>query len=75
MNISIKIFIDYKSLKYFIIIKELFRRQTRWILFLFKFNFKIMYQTESWNIKMNLLTRLSKFMLKNEIDVRNKYQH
>ena len=32
-NISIKIFIDYKLLKHFIIIKELFRRQTYWAFF------------------------------------------
>ena len=43
MNISIKIFIDHKSLKHFIIIKELFRHQIRWAFFLFKFNFKIIY--------------------------------
>ena len=42
-NILIKIFIDHKSLKHFMIIKELSRRQTRWTFFLFKFNFKIMY--------------------------------
>ena len=74
-NISIKIFIDHKFLKHFMIIKKLFRRQTRWALFLFEFNFKIMYQTKSWNVKTNSLTRLSKFTFKNEIDVRNKYQH
>ena len=68
-NILIKIFIDHKSLKHFMIIKELSRRQTRWILFLFKFNFKIMYQTKSRNIKTNSLTRLLKFTFKNEIDV------
>ena len=34
-----------------------------------------MYQIKSRNIKANLLIRLSKFTLKNEIDVRNKYQH
>ena len=42
-NILIKIFIDHKSLKYFMIIKKLFCRQARWAFFLFKFNFKIMY--------------------------------
>ena len=43
MNILIKIFTDYKSLKHFMIIKELFRRQIRWTFFLFEFNFKIIY--------------------------------
>ena len=74
-NILIKIFIDYKFLKYFMIIKKLFRRQIRWTFFLFKFNFKIMYQIESRNVKIDLLIRLFKFTFKNEIDARNKYQH
>ena len=68
-NISIKIFIDHKFLKHFIIIKKLFRRQICWTFFLFKFNFKIMYQFESQNVKIDLLTCLSKFTFKNEIDV------
>ena len=42
-NISIKIFIDHKSLEHFMIIKKLSHRQIRWALFLFEFNFKIMY--------------------------------
>ena len=43
MNILIKIFINHKLLKHFMIIKELSRSQIHWILFLFEFNFKIIY--------------------------------
>ncbi len=42
-DISIKIFIDHLNLKYFMIIKKLIRRQTRWAEKLFKYNFKIIY--------------------------------
>ncbi len=42
-NISIKIFIDHLNLKYFIMIKELIRQQTRWAEKLFEYNFKIIY--------------------------------
>jgi hypothetical protein len=37
------VLIDHKSLKYFMIIKKLNRRQTRWIEFLAEFDFKIAY--------------------------------
>ena len=69
INISIKIFTDHKSLKHFMIIKELFRRQIRWVLFLFEFNFKIMYQIELQNIKVDSLICLLRFTFKNEINV------
>jgi hypothetical protein len=42
-DILIKVFIDHKNLKYFIIIKELSRRQARWVKKLAEFNFKILY--------------------------------
>ncbi len=44
-DISIKIFIDYLNLKYFMIIKELIRWQTRWAEKLSEYNFKIIYVT------------------------------
>ena len=40
---SILVIINYKIFKYFIIIKQLNRRQACWIEFLFQFNFKISY--------------------------------
>ncbi len=42
-NILIKIFIDHLNLKYFMIIKELIRRQAKWAEKLFEYNFKIIY--------------------------------
>ena len=43
INISMKIFNDYKILKVFITSKNFTRRQTRWIKIFFEYNFKIMY--------------------------------
>ncbi len=42
-NILIKIFINHLNLKYFIIIKELTRWQTKWAEKLSEYNFKIIY--------------------------------
>ncbi len=42
-DISIKIFIDHLNLKYFMIIKKLIKRQTKWTEKLFEYNFKIIY--------------------------------
>ncbi len=53
----INVLIDHKSLKYFMTIKKLNKRQTRWIEFLAEFDFKIAYQSEKKNDKANLLTR------------------
>jgi hypothetical protein len=54
---SINVLIDYKSLKYFMIIKKLNRRQVKWAEFLAKFDFKIAYQSEKKNDKADALTR------------------
>jgi hypothetical protein len=42
----INVLIDHKSLKYFMTIKKLNKRQTRWIEFLIEFDFKIIYQSK-----------------------------
>jgi hypothetical protein len=42
-DILIKVFTDHRNLEYFIIIKELSRRQARWAEKLAEFNFKILY--------------------------------
>ncbi len=42
-DILIKIFIDHLNLKYFMMIKKLIRRQTKWAEKLFEYNFKIIY--------------------------------
>jgi len=58
-DISIKIFINHLNLKYFMIIKKLIRRQTKWAEKLFKYNFKIIYQSEKQNLKADVLIRMS----------------
>jgi len=58
-DISIKIFIDHLNLKYFMIIKKLIRRQTKWAEKLFEYNFKIIYQSEKQNLKADALIRMS----------------
>jgi len=58
-DILIKIFIDHLNLKYFMIIKKLIRRQTKWAEKLFEYNFKIIYQSEKQNLKAETLIRMS----------------
>ncbi len=58
-DILIKIFINHLNLKYFMIIKKLIRRQTKWAEKLFKYNFKIIYQSEKQNLKADALIRMS----------------
>ena len=57
-DIPVQIFTDYKSLEYFIQIKELTRRQARWAEKLADFNFKIMYRSGKSNGKADALTRM-----------------
>ena len=52
----IKVFIDHKNLKHFMKSKQLNEKQTRWIEFLFEFNFKITYKSNVQSIKSNNLT-------------------
>ena len=74
-DISMKIFSDHKTLKIFMTSKNLIRRQTRWVKFFFEYNFKIMYQSNSRNVKTNVFTRFFESISKNENDVRIKQQH
>ncbi len=46
VNTFINVLIDHKSLKYFMIIKKLNKRQTRWAEFFVEFDFKIVYQSK-----------------------------
>ena len=55
-GIPVKIIIDHKSLKYFMITKKLTRRQARWVEFLPEFNFVISYISNKENQKANSLT-------------------
>jgi len=74
-DISIKIFINHLNLKYFMIIKKLIRRQTRWAEKLFEYNFKIIYQSEKQNLKADALIRMSDVKSVKSNDDRKLYQH
>ncbi len=74
-DILIKIFIDHLNLKYFMIIKELTRRQIRWAEKLSEYNFKIIYQSGKQNLKVDVLIRMSNVKLIETNDDRKLYQH
>ncbi len=56
-NVLIKMLIDHKNLKYFMFIKQLNRRQSKWAQFLTDFHFVITYLLEKFNEKADSLTR------------------
>ena len=72
--ISIKMLIDYKSLKYFMTIKKLNRRQVRWTKFLADFNFIINYQLRKFHAKTNSFIQRSKNRLISDKNDRQKQQ-
>ncbi len=74
-DILIKIFIDHLNLKYFMIIKELTQRQTRWTEKLSEYNFKIIYQSGKQNLKVDALIRMSDVKSIETNDDRKLYQH
>ncbi len=74
-DILIKIFIDHLNLKYFMIIKELTWQQTKWAEKLSEYNFKIIYQSEKQNLKVNILIRMSDVKLIETNDDWKLYQH
>ena len=55
-DISIKMFIDHQALISLMKDKELSRHQMRWVQKLADFNFRIMYQSDKQNIKIDALT-------------------
>jgi len=57
-DILIKIFINHLNLKYFMIIKELTWQQIKWAEKLSEYNFKIIYQSEKQNLKVDVLIRM-----------------
>ncbi len=73
-ELSIKMFIDHQALTSLMKNKELSKRQMRWVQKLTDFNFKIMYQSDKQNIKIDALTRWADFMLRNFNDERVRYQ-
>ncbi len=74
-DISIKIFTDHLNLKYFMMIKELIRRQIRWAEKLSEYNFKIIYQSKKQNLKVDTLIRMSDVKSVEANDDRKLYQH
>ncbi len=74
-DISIKIFINHLNLKYFMIIKELTWQQTKWVEKLSEYNFKIIYQSEKQNLKVNVLIRMSNVKSIETNDDQKLYQH
>ncbi len=75
IDILIKIFIDHLNLKYFMMIKELIRRQTKWAEKLSEYNFKIIYQSEKQNLKVDVLIRMSDVKSIEANNDQKLYQH
>ncbi len=73
-ELSIKMFIDHQALMSLMKNKELSRHQMRWVQKLTDFNFKIMYQSDKQNIKIDALTRWADFVLRDFDDERVRYQ-
>ncbi len=74
IDISIKMFINHQALISLMKDKKLSRRQMRWVQKLADFNFKIMYQSDKQNIKIDALTRRADFVPKDLDDERVRYQ-
>ncbi len=73
-HISIKMFINHQALISLIKDKELSRHQIRWVQKLADFNFKIMYQSDKQNIKINALTHWADFVPRDLDNERVQYQ-
>ncbi len=73
-DISIKMFIDHQALILLMKDKELSRRQMRWVQKLADFNFRIMYQFDKQNIKINAFTHQADVVLRDSEDERVHYQ-
>ena len=68
MAMLVRVFIDHKGLKYFMMTKKLILRQAKWAEFLSEFNFVITYQSGKKNDKTNaFIKKLNKY-LANEKD-------
>jgi hypothetical protein len=73
-DVSIKMLIDHKNLKYFMFIKQLNRRQSRWAQFLIDFHFVIIYLFEKSNEKADSLIKRTK-NVSNKKNDRQKQQN
>ncbi len=70
---SINVLTNHKSLKYFMIIKKLNKRQARWAKFRAKFDFKIAYQADKKNDKTDLLIKRSEDRSSSKKNDRHKH--
>ena len=57
------------------IIKELIKWQVKWVEKLFEYNFKIIYQSEIQNLKVNALIRMSDVKSVETNNDQKLYQH
>ncbi len=73
-NVFVKMLIDHKNLKYFMFIKQLNRRQSRWAQFLIDFHFVIIYLLEKSNEKADSLIKKVENVLEKKND-RQKQQN
>ena len=62
--------VNYKNLIYFIKERDLSRRYARYLNILFKFNIKIIYYLESYNIRINIFIYIASSKLNS---FKNKY--
>ncbi len=73
-DISIKMFIDHQAFISLMKDKKLSWQQMRWVQKLADFNFKIMYQSDKQNIKIDALTRRADFVSRDLDDEHIQYQ-
>ena len=74
MKESIKVLNDYRNLKHFMTIKQLNQHQARWTKFLLKFNFRIIYRSDTQDIKLDNLTRRIQNLSASNDDARRQFQ-
>jgi hypothetical protein len=67
-DVSVKMLIDHKNLKYFMLIKQLNRRQSKWVQFLIDFHFIISYLFEKFNEKADFLIKRASDVSDNKND-------
>jgi hypothetical protein len=75
MKSFINVLTNHKNLKYFMTIKKLNKRQTKWTEFLAEFDFKIAYQSKKKNDKTNSLIKRLENRSIDESNDRNKHMH
>ena len=74
-NNFIKVLFDHRNLETFMTIKQLNRRQVKWIEFLAEFNFQITYKSETKDIKSNSFTRRSQNLFADNFDERRQFNN